>query len=148
MTYSPSEQARALLGDTLVCDMTMPWTAYGRAELRAESLPRMHRSGFDLVSLTLAADVQSQIDVSLAREARLLAERDLEEAISFPETLLSRRDVPTVATAVGLTVLLIVGRIPLLGIVAGAVVLLGSRPFALRILRRTWMRQCRKHRIP
>lgn len=75
MTYSPSEQARALLGDTLVCDMTMPWTAYGRAELRAESLPRMHRSGFDLVSLTLAADVQSQIDVlkSCARERRRFA---------------------------------------------------------------------------
>jgi len=75
MTPAASEQGRALLHDAIVCDMTMPWTAYGRAELRTESLPRMHRSGFGLVSLTLAADVQSQIDVlkACARERRRFA---------------------------------------------------------------------------
>lgn len=75
MNLAVSERGRTLLDDALVCDMTMPWTAYGRGELRSESLPRMQRSGFDLVSLTLAADVQSQIDVlkSCARERRRIA---------------------------------------------------------------------------
>ena len=75
MNLAVSERGRTLLDDALVCDMTMPWTAYGRADLRNESLPRMQRSGFDLVSLTLAADVQSQIDVlkSCARERRRFA---------------------------------------------------------------------------
>ena len=75
MNLAVTERGPALLDDALVCDMTMPWTAYGRAELRRRSLPRMKESGFDLVSLTLAADVQSQIDVlkSCARERRSFA---------------------------------------------------------------------------
>lgn len=71
---SADGRERALHVDALVCDMTMPWTHYGRRELRHESLPRMQRGGFDFVSLTLAADVQSQIDVlkSCAHERRMI----------------------------------------------------------------------------
>jgi HlyD family secretion protein len=43
--------------------------------------------------------VQSQLDVFTAREARLVAERDLEEAVTFPEALTNRRDERTVAMA-------------------------------------------------
>ncbi len=74
MTAEATRRARPLHEAALVCDMTMPWTRYGRAELRAESLHRMKRGGFDFVSLTLAADVQSQIDVltSCAHERRMI----------------------------------------------------------------------------
>ncbi len=62
----------ALHRDALVCDAALPWTQYGRAELRAQTLPRMIENGVDLVSLTLASDAESMIDVlkALARERR------------------------------------------------------------------------------
>ncbi len=43
--------------------------------------------------------VQSQLDELMAREARLLAERDGASAISFPAALMNRQNEPSVATA-------------------------------------------------
>jgi membrane dipeptidase len=47
------EQARALYRDALVWDMTLPWTA-GYSD--DETLPRFHRAGIKVLSLTLDAD--------------------------------------------------------------------------------------------
>jgi HlyD family secretion protein len=44
--------------------------------------------------------VQSQLDLYLAREARLSAERDGSETIAFPAALFDRRNAPTVASAI------------------------------------------------
>ncbi len=44
--------------------------------------------------------VRSQLDELLAREARLLAEREGAQAIAFPEALMARRKEPSVETAV------------------------------------------------
>src|SRR3954468_7009387 len=43
---------------------------------------------------------QSQLDLFTAREARLIAERDDAEAITFPEGLLARRQEPSVESAI------------------------------------------------
>ncbi len=74
MTPETSLGPEALHRDALVCDLTLPWTRYGRADLREETLPRMIASGVDFVSLTLASDAESQVEVvkSLARERRAL----------------------------------------------------------------------------
>ncbi len=82
-SLSPGE---ALLQGTLVCDMTMPWTRYGRPDLRRASLPRMQGCGFDFISLTLAADVQSQAEViqSCAFERRYI---ELEPGLCLIESV-------------------------------------------------------------
>lgn len=69
-----SISAEAVHKTALVCDLTLPWVDYGRADLREQTLPRMIASGVDFVSLTLASDAESQIEVvkSLARERRTL----------------------------------------------------------------------------
>lgn len=69
-----SISAEAVHNTALVCDLTLPWVDYGRADLREQTLPRMIASGVDFVSLTLASDAESQIEVvkSLARERRAL----------------------------------------------------------------------------
>ena len=69
--------AAALHADAIVCDMILPWTEYGRQDLREATLPRMARNGVDFVSLTLAADMQTQAQVfnAIARERRYLLER-------------------------------------------------------------------------
>jgi membrane dipeptidase len=66
--------AEAVHRSALVCDLTLPWIDCGRADLREQTLPRMIASGVDFVSLTLASDAESQIEVvqSLARERRVL----------------------------------------------------------------------------
>jgi HlyD family secretion protein len=53
----------------------------------------------DTVTKATLGAVRSQLDEFMAREARLLAERDEAEAISFPAELLSRRDEISVAAA-------------------------------------------------
>jgi membrane dipeptidase len=67
--------ARDLYRAALVCDLTLPWTDYGRSERREATLPRMIESGVGFVSLTLASDAEAQIDVlkKIARERRYLA---------------------------------------------------------------------------
>lgn len=57
------ERAASLHADALVCDLTMPWVDYGRAELRNQTLPRMAQSGANFVSLTLASDAEGLLDV-------------------------------------------------------------------------------------
>ena len=51
-----SAAARRLHDDALVCDLTFPFTDYGRTELKYRMLERMGGSGFDYVSLTVAGD--------------------------------------------------------------------------------------------
>jgi HlyD family type I secretion membrane fusion protein len=54
----------------------------------------------DPVTAKASFDVQrNQLDFSMAQEARLLAERDGADEISFPEEIQSRRDEPNVAHA-------------------------------------------------
>jgi HlyD family secretion protein len=55
----------------------------------------------DPVTAKASFDVQrNQLDFSIAQEARLLAERDGADEISFPEGIQSRRDEPNVAHAI------------------------------------------------
>ena len=51
-----TKEAAVLHQDAVVWDMTLPWREYGPEEKRLATLPRMHASGFNFVSLTLAAD--------------------------------------------------------------------------------------------
>jgi HlyD family secretion protein len=53
----------------------------------------------DTVTRSTLGVVRSQLDETMAREARLLAERDDANAISFPAQLTSRRDDPSVGPA-------------------------------------------------
>jgi HlyD family secretion protein len=53
----------------------------------------------DTVTRATLGIVRSQLDELMSREARLLAERDGADALSFPETLTSRREEKTLATA-------------------------------------------------
>jgi membrane fusion protein, type I secretion system len=53
----------------------------------------------DTVTRSTLGVVRSQLDETLARQARLLAERDDADALSFPVQLTSRRDDPSVAMA-------------------------------------------------
>ncbi len=73
LDLSLSERAAMLHEDAVLCDLTVPWVDYGRAELRNRTLPRMAKSGANYVSLTLASDAESLLDVIrlIARE-RLL----------------------------------------------------------------------------
>jgi HlyD family secretion protein len=55
----------------------------------------------DSITAKASFDVQrSQLDFSVAQEARLVAERDNADRISFPEELQSRSDNPNVASAI------------------------------------------------
>src|SRR5262249_60896875 len=54
----------------------------------------------DTVTRSTLGVVRSQLAETLAREARLLAERDEADAISFPVQLTSRRDDPSVGPAI------------------------------------------------
>lgn len=82
--------------DALICDLTLPWIDVGRRDLRERTLPRFGASGFDFISLTLASDAESQIDVfnSIARERSYLLNRP--EQFRLVETvddiLASKRD--------------------------------------------------------
>src|SRR5712692_6984445 len=53
----------------------------------------------DTVTRATLGIVRSQLDELMSREARLLAERDGADALRFPESLTSRRDEKTLATA-------------------------------------------------
>jgi HlyD family secretion protein len=54
----------------------------------------------DTVTRSTLGVVRSQLDEALAREARLLAERDDADAVVFAATLTDRRSEPAVATAI------------------------------------------------
>jgi membrane fusion protein, type I secretion system len=71
-----------------------------RHALRLER--RRHRTARldDTVTRSTLGVVRSQLDETLAREGRLLAERDDAAAISFPVQLTSRRDDPSVGPAI------------------------------------------------
>ncbi len=86
----------ALHSDALVCDTTLPWTDYGRAEHRAQTLPRMVENGVDFVSLTLASDSESTLEVlkAIARERRsFLSQPALYRLVeSVDDVLAAKRD--------------------------------------------------------
>jgi hypothetical protein len=52
------ERARGLIQSAIVCDAILPWTQYGRAELRNDTLPRYAAAGFGMVSLSLCSDAE------------------------------------------------------------------------------------------
>ena len=65
-----TEEAAALHADALVWDMTFPYRDFGVVDLKWSALERMHASGFNMVSLTLAIDYNGLIDTvqTIARE--------------------------------------------------------------------------------
>jgi membrane dipeptidase len=67
-TWDVPREAAAICRDAVVCDLTLPWTGYGRSELRSRALPRMHHNGFDFVSLTLCTDAEGP-ELALRRVA-------------------------------------------------------------------------------
>lgn len=84
----------ALHRDALVCDTTLPWTEYGRADLRAQTLPRFIENGVDFVSLTLGSDSESTIQVltSLARERRsFLSQPDLYRFVESADDIVAAK---------------------------------------------------------
>lgn len=92
----PRADAATLHSDAVVCDMTLPWTDYGRQELRNQTLPRLAASGTDFVSLTLATDFESQAELfkKIASERRhLLAQPDRIRLIETVDDILeSKKD--------------------------------------------------------
>jgi HlyD family secretion protein len=54
----------------------------------------------DTVTKANLGIVRSQLDAFMAREARLLAERDGNAALAFPQELIRRRDDETTNTAI------------------------------------------------
>ncbi len=66
--------AATIHSDAIICDLVLPWSDYGRQELREQTLPRMAASGVDFVSLTLALDSDSPVEAfsKIARERRCL----------------------------------------------------------------------------
>ena len=54
----------------------------------------------DTVTRSTLGVIRSQLDELMAREARLLAERDGDDAIEFPEDLMARREEKTVSAAI------------------------------------------------
>jgi len=74
MTPEPALDAAALHRDALVCDTTLPWTDYGRPELRQQALPRLIENRVDFVSLSLCSDAESLIDLvkKIARERHFI----------------------------------------------------------------------------
>lgn len=74
-----SEQTAEFHSTALVCDMTLPWRAPGRAELRDVLPDRLRAGGVDFVSFTVATDDQDAIGAiqAIAEErARILASPD------------------------------------------------------------------------
>ncbi|MER9581202.1 membrane dipeptidase [Mesorhizobium sp. M0276] len=71
------QKAPNLHHSALVCDLTVPWVQIGRADLRNRTLPRMAKSGVNFVSLTVASDAESLLDILdlLARERRIFREK-------------------------------------------------------------------------
>lgn len=63
------EAARALYRDALVWDMTLPWTP---ANSDDETLPRFHRAGIKVLSLTLDADQDPTPNTLLTQYAHVL----------------------------------------------------------------------------
>ena len=72
-----SPQAATLHADALVWDQTVPWSGFGRAELKADALSHHRRSGADFVSMTVATDSQSveQTIMTIATERRYFRSR-------------------------------------------------------------------------
>lgn len=56
-------RAAALINGALVCDAVVPWTQYGRSELRESTFPRYRECGFNFISLSLTSDRESPRDL-------------------------------------------------------------------------------------
>jgi membrane dipeptidase len=67
--WNISEAAARLHGDALVWDQTVPWSHFGRWELKRTALSHHHAAGATLVSLTVATDDQTSA-VTLATIAQ------------------------------------------------------------------------------
>jgi membrane dipeptidase len=87
--------AAALHRAALVCDTTLPWTDYGRAELRQQALPRLVENGVDFVSLSLCSDSESMIDLvkKIARERRrIFAEPERYRLVERADDVLAAKE--------------------------------------------------------
>jgi membrane dipeptidase len=87
--------------DVAVCDLTLPWTGYGRSDLKAQALPRMQRSGFDFVSLTLCTDAQGPEAAlrAVATQRRLIAESPALRLVACVEDIFAARQAGQLAVA-------------------------------------------------
>ncbi len=76
-TWNISPAAATLHDDALVWDQTVPWSAFGRAELKQDALSHHRSSGANIVSVTVATDSQSleQTVKTIANERRYFLSR-------------------------------------------------------------------------
>jgi len=97
--------AAALHSEAIVCDLILPWSEYGRRDLRERTLPRFAENGVDFVSLTLATDMEPQAEVinTIARERRyLLARPDRFRLIETVDDILASKKSGTLAVSFNL----------------------------------------------
>ena len=76
-----------LHNDAFVCDMTFPWSNFGRRDLAIASLQRMHSNGMNFVSLTVGMDwddIASTI-LNIAKERNFL--RNNQDSYVLVETV-------------------------------------------------------------
>ena len=88
--------------DAIVCDLTLPWTGYGRHELREQTLPRLFANGVDFVSVTVATDSQPQGDVviKIAQErSYLLGQPERFRLIETVDDILASKKDGTLAVS-------------------------------------------------
>lgn len=76
------ERARTLLQSAIVCDAILPWTPYGRTELRNATLPRYAAAGFGMVSLSLCSDAEG-LEAVLQLLAKTRREIQANEALAL-----------------------------------------------------------------
>lgn len=94
--WSIAPPAAALHRDALVWDNTLPWGDLGRPAVKAECLPRMTASGYDVVSLTVGGDRNglSETIKKIAKERAYF--------LSHPDTFMlveTAADIPAAKTA-------------------------------------------------
>lgn len=76
-SWNVSDAAATLHRDALVWDQTVPWSSFGRAELKENALSHHRAAGADAVSVTVATDSQSleQTIKTIANERRYFLSR-------------------------------------------------------------------------
>ncbi len=76
-----------LHNDAFVCDMTFPWSNFGRRDLAIASLQRMHSNGMNFVSLTVGMDWDDTASamLNIAKERNFL--RNNQDSYVLVETI-------------------------------------------------------------
>lgn len=88
MSVSP-DQVSALVKESFIADIIVPWTQYGRKELREQTLPRYKESGFKMVSLSLGSDKETTKDIltAIGKVQKEVAESDILHQVLTPADL-------------------------------------------------------------